>query len=306
MEIVKIGDLPLRIKGSVVTVGGFDGIHVGHQLLLEHLKKISKSLSIPSILVTFKIPPQLVKRSSSRDFLLMTLEEKLDAIEKFGVDYLLLLEFTDEIRDMRAEEFVEGVLLKGLKSSHIVIGFNHRFGKGREGNPEFLVSNIEKWSLSITILPPVLIGGQLASSSRIRQLLLEGYVEEAGKLLGKPYSIRGKVVKGEGIGTDMGIPTANIKPVKKLIPKDGVYAVEVELEEGRFGGVLNIGFRPTFGGRERRIEVHILDYCGELLGKEITINILGRLRDEMKFQSDRELKAQIERDIERARSLLKG
>ncbi len=304
MKVLQLSDLPLLIESSSVTVGGFDGFHKGHVFILNELINGARRRGEPSILVTFKIPPRIVL-TGEPDSLLMTPEEKIETAKDFGLDYLLLLDFTDELREMGAFEFLHTILIEGLKARRIVLGFNHHFGRNREGDIHFLANHLEEFGFVLTVIPPIKINGRTVSSSLVRQLLREGKVEDARSCLGRPYSIRGRVVKGQGIGERIGYRTANLQvdPLK-LIPSDGVYVVKVIVKNGTYGGVMNIGRRPTVDGQRRSVEVHLIDYNGELYGCTLNVEILKRLRGEKKFDDLDSLRRQIEHDIEEAKRCL--
>jgi len=304
MQVIGLKDLPLDIAASSVTVGSFDGFHRGHLSIIRELSVISRCVVTPTVLVTFRIPPRIVL-SGDENSLLMTAEEKIEVAEKAGLDYLLLLDFTEELREMGAREFLERILLEGLKAKRIVLGFNHHFGRNREGDIHFLANHVEEMGFGLTVVPPEKIGDMVVNSSRIRKFLWDGEVERASECLGRPYSLSGKVVKGLGLGEKIGFRTANLEPDRlKLVPRDGVYAVSIELGSSSYGGVMNIGRRPTVDGHSRMLEVHIFGYEGKLYGKRIKVEFIKRLRGERKFGDLNALREQIERDIETARNVL--
>lgn len=306
MRVLKIHNLPLEDVETVVTVGGFDGIHVAHKKLIGLMTDIARSRRLKSAVITFEVPPAIIlKKKDGEEYLLTTLSEKLEILKNLGVDYVLLLEFTDEIRKLSAYDFLKEICVDGLRAHHIVLGFNHHFGHGKEGGPDYLVGKMEDFPLVVTILPPVIIDGILVSSTKIRELLLNGDVELAHRLLSREYSISGIVTKGRGLGRKMGFPTANLIPEKKLIPKDGVYLVKVGVGSNEYYGLANIGRRPTFGDDERAFEVHILDFDSDIIGETLSVAFVKRLRDERKFGSIEDLRNQIMKDLECARRILK-
>jgi len=307
MKVLELKDLPLNER-SCVTVGGFDGIHLGHRVLLEEILREATIHKAKSVVVTFKIPPKVLLKRTPYG-ILMTLDEKIDEVAKYGIDYILLLDFED-VRNLTPKEFIEEIILKGLKACRLVMGFNHKFGRNSEGDTAFLARNLDKWGFALTIIPPVIIEGEVVSSTKIRKLVAEGNVRKASLLLGHPYRIVGEVIKGHGLGRKLGFPTANIKThPQKVKPAKGVYAVIAILDGSEHKGVLNIGHRPTVSNKpsDMQIELHIPNYDGgELYGKPITIEFYERIRDECKFPSLQELKAQIRKDIEKAMEILNG
>jgi len=254
-----------------------------------------------------RAPPQKVLHPERRPFyLLTTLEEKLKLIEGLGIDAVILIEFTPEFAKTSAEQFVRGILWDRLHLEKLIIGHDTAFGNRKTGNETFLRSMGEKLGFDVEAIEGVQVEGILVSSTSIRHALQEGDVRRAMQLLGRPYNLRGPVVKGYRRGSEIGVPTANIASEKELIPARGVYAVTAEMEGRRHPGVLNIGYSPTFGDNRLTVEVHLLDFPREeLYGKPIEVFFIDRIRDEVKFENPQQLVRQIERDIERARELLK-
>ena len=308
MDVIRgLDKIPSKYECSVVTIGNFDGIHLAHQGLLRKVVTEAADRKCRGVVLTFEPHPQKVLHPERRPFyLLTTLEEKLKLIEGLGIDAVILIEFTPEFAKTSAEQFVRGILWDRLHLEKLIIGHDTAFGNRKTGNETFLRSMGEKLGFDVDAIEGVQVEGILVSSTSIRHALQEGDVRRAMQLLGRPYNLRGPVVKGYRRGSEIGVPTANIASEKELIPARGVYAVTAEMEGRRHPGVLNIGYSPTFGDNRLTVEVHLLDFPREeLYGKPIEVFFIDRIRDEVKFENPQELVRQIERDIERARELLK-
>ncbi len=290
MLFSEVADVPKGPK--VVAVGSFDGVHLGHQYLLRQALAEAKTLKEPLLVYTFDPPTKVFTRGEG---FLMDLQEKVEALRGVGVELILAVPFNEEFARRPPEAFLED--LRALQASRIYVGEDFRFGRGRAGGPEAL-----ERVAPTRVVPLLSLGGEAVKSSRIRALLKEGKVEEARHLLGRPYGAYGVVVEGDRMGRRLGFPTANlaVHPLKVLPP--GVFAVEAEGAFGRYKGVANVGTRPTLGGEERRLEVHLLGFAGELYGEEVRVRFLKRLREERRFPSLEALRAQIAEDVEAARA----
>lgn len=290
MLFSEVADVPKGPK--VVAVGSFDGVHLGHQYLLRQALAEAKTLKEPLLVYTFDPPTKVFTRGEG---FLMDLQEKVEALRGVGVELILAVPFNEEFARRPPEDFLED--LRALQASRIYVGEDFRFGRGRAGGPEAL-----ERVAPTRVVPLLSLGGEAVKSSRIRALLKEGKVEEARHLLGRPYGAYGVVVEGDRMGRRLGFPTANlaVHPLKVLPP--GVYAVEAEGAFGRYKGVANVGTRPTLGGEERRLEVHLLGFAGELYGEEVRVRFLKRLREERRFPSLEALRAQIAEDVAEARA----
>lgn len=290
MLFSEVADVPKGPK--VVAVGSFDGVHLGHQYLLRQALAEAKTLKEPLLVYTFDPPTKVFTRGEG---FLMDLQEKVEALRGVGVELILAVPFNEEFARRPPEDFLED--LRALQASRIYVGEDFRFGRGRAGGPEAL-----ERVAPTRVVPLLSLGGEAVKSSRIRALLKEGKVEEARHLLGRPYGAYGVVVEGDRMGRRLGFPTANlaVHPLKVLPP--GVFAVEAKGAFGRYKGVANVGTRPTLGGEERRLEVHLLGFAGELYGEEVRVRFLKRLREERRFPSLEALKAQIAQDVEAARA----
>ncbi len=308
MDVIRgLDRIPAKYECSVVTIGNFDGIHLAHKGLLSKVVEEARKRQCSGIVLTFEPHPQKVLHPERRPFyLLTTLEEKLKLIEALGVDAVILVEFTSDFAKTTAENFVQGILWDRLHLEILIIGHDTAFGNRKVGNESFLRSMGEKLGFDVEAIDAVLVDGVVVSSTSVRHALLEGDVRRAMNLLGRPYNLCGTVVKGYKRGSEIGVPTANIESEKELIPALGVYAVIADMEGVRHPGVLNIGYSPTFGDNQLTVEVHLLNFVREeLYGKAINVLFIDRIRDEMKFESPKELVRQIERDIERAKELLR-
>ncbi len=297
--------LSFSVRSPVVTIGIFDGVHAGHEFIIGKLKDAASEKKSDSVILTLWPHPRMVLNKQPGDFkLLNSLDEKIMLLEDIGIDHLFILDFTKQFSRLSACEFVNRVLVERLGISHLIVGYNHRFGKDREGDISKLQECARRYSFTIEHLPPFTDGGQQISSSMIRDLLAGGKVTRANELLGYEYFISGKVTGGSKLGRTMGFPTANILvgDQNKLIPKDGVYAVKVSIKGQVLKGMMNIGIRPTVSTRKdsKTIEVHIFDFDEDIYQSEIRISFHYRMRDEMKFENTGNLKKQLIRDKETA------
>ncbi len=287
MEVLKPEDY--SPKPTCAAVGSFDGLHIAHR----HILTTCLSSPYRSMVITFRTHP-----SMDRD-LLFTPDEKVEALRDLGVDAVLLLE--REHKTLTAGEFLN-ILITHFHVRRLLMGFNHRFGRGREGSPIWIAENVSKYPLEIHLFPPFVLDGEVVSSSLIRRLLKEGDLAKANRLLGRHYSLTGRVVRGAGKGREIGFPTANLSvPSEKLVPANGVYVVFVPTL--RRWGVMHIGPRPTLG-LGRSVEVHVLDFSGEV-PSEITVEFAHRIREPMKFATVEDLRSRIREDIEIAREYVR-
>ncbi len=290
---------------SVITVGAFDGVHLGHAAILRYLNNVSSQAESPSVVITFEPHPQEIVNPQGAVSLLTTKEEKLEAFASLGIQTVFVLPFTAQLAELSPEEFVREILVDRLRTKQLVIGYNHTFGNSRSGNVETLQVLGNKWGFRVNVVPPVIVGGQPVSSTRIRNLLSEGNVSEAPQLLGRNYSFCGWVCAGEGLGRRLGFPTANlrVKNTRKLIPSTGVYAVRAMFSTQHRAGVMNIGYRPSFEGTRQTIELYLLNFKGDLYNTKIKVQLLSKIRDELKFLRKEALIKQVEEDIKVAEKL---
>ncbi|GAB6096856.1 bifunctional riboflavin kinase/FAD synthetase [Desulfatiferula olefinivorans] len=292
---------------AVITIGNFDGVHKGHRALLDAAIEKARAISGTSVAVTFEPHPIRVLDKGSHPPLITIYEQKVELIEKSGIDVLVSIPFTRAFAAMEPQDFVETLLFKRLGMAAIVVGKDYSFGKKRQGNIAMLRAFGERLGFEVIIPPWVTTtdGSGRISSTRIRELVRSGDVKHAPALLGRHYQIRGKVVSGRDRGGKLlGFPTANINLRDELAPESGVYAVTVECSYGRFKGVANIGYSPTFDDHLFTVEVHILDFKHDIYQQDIRVNLIEKLRDEKKFSGIAELSEQIRRDIEKARTIL--
>ena len=286
-------------KKSVLTVGTFDGIHLGHREIIKELLKIAKEKNYTSSLLTFEPHPKtVVQDSPDRIKLLTTMEEKLQILQDIGLESVIIAKFTREFSETSYKSFVEDILLQKLRASCIIIGYDHSFGRNRAGNFRELENLSSMYSFNLKEVGPFKIGSQTVSSSRIRKYIDDGDLENANKMLGYNYSLEGIVTKGEGRGQRLNFPTANlmIENQNKLTPKEGVYVVQSDVLGKSYKGMANIGYKPTFGGVSRTVEVHIFGFSDNIYGEKITTQFIKRLRDEVKFNSEEQLINQLNLD----------
>ncbi|MBK6884757.1 MAG: bifunctional riboflavin kinase/FAD synthetase [Flavobacteriales bacterium] len=290
-----------HVKRPVLTTGTFDGVHRGHRTILERLTDLAEREEGESVLFTFHPHPRMVLFPSDNDLkLLNTQQEKIALLEAAGLDHLLVIPFSRQFSRMHALEYVRDVLVNGIGVHAVVIGYDHRFGRNREGDLRLLHQLGEVFDFQVEEIPAQEVDRVKVSSTKVRDALTEGQVHLANELLGYPYAVSGVVVKGDQLGRTLGYPTANIGGIDplKLIPGDGVYAVDVELRTGAHQGMLYIGERPTLGGTapQRKVEVHVFDLDRDLYGETITVRLLERVRGDMRFADLDALKQQLQRD----------
>jgi riboflavin kinase / FMN adenylyltransferase len=299
---------PPSHPGTVVTVGTFDGVHRGHWQVLAELRGRADARALPAVLVTFHPHPLRVVRPGQAPRLLTTPVEKKEILAESGLDYAVFLPFNESLRAYSPERFVREILIERFRMRELVIGYDHGFGRGRSGDVDTLADIGHNMGFDVQVIDALRTDGAAISSSRIRAALLEGRVHDAAGALGRPYSLRGPVVRGDGRGRSLGFPTANIHVPddEKLLPLEGVYVVMATLRRGTFRGVLHLGPRPMFHGSPPSIELHILDFDDDVYGEEIRVDFCTRLRDIHRFASVDALVAAIREDCERARALLSG
>ena len=283
---------------SVITVGTFDGIHIGHREIINELCFISKKKELKSIILSFFPHPKIVLQNSSDIMLINSMDEKVDILNKYNVDYFLIKEFTIEFSRLTALEFVRDILVNKLNVKHIIVGYDHHFGKNRDASIIQLKEFGELYNFEITEIRPKKVNNDSVSSTKIRNLLLDGNLELANKYLDSYFSLTGFVIKGMGRGKNLGFPTANIKinDEYKLIPRNGVYIVKSLINSKIYFGMMNIGENPTFDDKNKSIEIHFFELDYNIYDKKIQINILNRIRNEKKFKSPELLMDQLKID----------
>ncbi|HVO65157.1 MAG TPA: bifunctional riboflavin kinase/FAD synthetase [Syntrophales bacterium] len=307
MKVIRdLNDIPPEFRDAYVTIGNFDGVHLGHVPILEKLVGGAHNENRKALVITFDPHPKRVLHPDIKPFYLLTsLEEKIKLLEDAGVDGLILIPFDLEFAKTTAEAFVNRILWDKLHIRKIFIGHDYTFGKNKAGNETFLFSRGKKLGFDVDVIHAIKLGDETVSSTRLRYAILNGNVKMASRLLGRPYNISGTVIPGKSRGAALGIPTANIKPDKELLPAQGVYAVAVDLRGERYQGVLNIGFNPTFSDSELSVEVFLLNFNGDIYGEKLNIFFIERIRDEIKFDKPEQLVAQIKKDIDQAKTILK-
>ncbi|MEI6315563.1 MAG: bifunctional riboflavin kinase/FAD synthetase [Syntrophus sp. (in: bacteria)] len=306
MKIIhQIDNIPEELTGSYLTIGNFDGVHRGHQYLFHHLVNQARNAERKAVVLTFDPHPKMVLHPDRRPFYLITsIEEKIRLIEARGVDGLIIIPFNLAFAKTTAREFVCDLLWGKLRIKKILIGHDYTFGKGKEGNEAFLVAQGRKLGFDVEVMGAFQVDETIISSTRVRNAILDGNVKAAAAWLGRPYNLVGMVVPGHNRGAGLGFPTANIEPEKELVPARGVYAAWARIDDKTYGSVLNIGMNPTFDDNKMSIEVHLLDFRGDIYGKTLEILFMEKLRDEKKFSGPAELIVQIRKDVEQARTQL--
>ena len=295
-------------KSAVITIGNFDGVHIGHQALFHEVIELAEAMDGTAIAMTFDPHPIRVITRNGHPPLITLYEQKQELIEKAGIDVLICIPFTMDFAALSARTFVEEILVKRIGMKAIVVGEDYTFGNNREGNVDLLRRYAEEMGFEVIVadwIQSSTVDNDRISSTAIRELVMDGQIEKAAKMLGRNYQIRGTVAHGRDRGGKLlGIPTANINLQDELCPKVGVYAVIVHCDGQRYPGVANIGYSPTFDDHIFTVEAHILDFKKDIYGQKIMVNFVERLRDEKKFSGIAELVDQIDRDIAKARQIL--
>ncbi|HEX6809539.1 MAG TPA: bifunctional riboflavin kinase/FAD synthetase [Gemmatimonadaceae bacterium] len=294
-------------RGTVVTVGTFDGVHLGHRDVLARIVARAREMSLDSVLVTFDPHPLEVVNPTAAPLLLTIGEEKLEVVAESGVRYMAIVPFTPVLQRYSAAQFVDEVLRHRFHVKHLVIGHDHGFGRGREGDVDVMRALGHERGFGVEVVNAVATAdGRVVSSTLIRRAVAGGDLHHAAQALGRPYSVQGRVRRGDQRGRALGFPTVNLgsPPARKLLPPDGVYAVRAQTPAGAFGGMMNLGGRPTFGDHARSLEVHLFDTDIDLYGASVRVDFMERLRETRAFAGPDELKTQLRRDGERARAIL--
>jgi riboflavin kinase/FMN adenylyltransferase len=305
MRIVQgLETFPPEAAGAVVALGAFDGIHLGHQKILGVAVERAASLGLSALVCTFDPRPIEVLQPARAPLPITTLEERLDLIARAGIDTAVVLTFTPALAEVEPEAFIEDVMVRGLRAREIVVGFNHRFGRRARGDAAMLEALAGRLGFRAHVVASLSVEGDPVSSTEIRRALQEGDVERASRLLGREYSLAGEVVRGAGRGRTLGFPTANVRSERPPLIPLGVYACRAALRGAVERAVVNLGRQPTFGENEVAIEAHLLDYQGDIYGERISLSVVRRLREEMKFPSVDALRQQIAADAGAARRIL--
>lgn len=306
MVIIKEpGDLKDKKGDIILTIGNFDGVHLGHQKILKAVAECAHSLNMTSVAITFDPHPVRVLAPERGLRLITPFAEKVRLMGIYGIDIVLCIKFSRDFSNIKPDDFIRDVIIGKLGACEVIVGHNYAFGKGKKGTTELLRRRGKKHGFNVRVIRNARLFSDVVSSSRIRSLLLRGRVCEASWLLGRPYMIEGKVVKGAGRGNSLlNIPTANISTAYELVPKEGVYAVKIGLGDAIFDGVANIGRNPTFGENLMSYEAHIFDFSGDILNKDIRVYFIDRIRDERTFPDISALHDGIMKDIEFAREIM--
>lgn len=298
MQLIRgIHNIDTQTSGCVLTIGNFDGVHLGHQEVLNGLKQQAKALSLPSTVMTFEPQPQELFNGNEAPARLSRLRDKLSLLAQYGIERLLCVRFDSKFSAMSANDFVEQLLVKKLGVKFLVVGDDFRFGYKRQGDFEMLVAAGKKHGFDVVSTQSLKVSNHRVSSTLIREKLKSGDVEAAEAMLGHPFVISGRVRHGDKKGRTIGFPTANIALDRKVSPVQGVFAVEVTLDGKAYQGVANIGKRPTVNGHRIQLEIHLFEFSGDIYGKCLDTRVLTKIRDEQKFDSFDLLKQQIERDV---------
>jgi len=306
MEVIrKEKDFQRPFQNPVLTIGNFDGVHLGHQRIFQLVNEKANEIGGESIVYTFEPHPVEVLAPKLKPLLITPLEEKLRLFEEQRINVAILANFTAKFASQTPEEFVKTVLYDQIKIRQLFVGHDYTFGKGRRGNIALLKELSRKLGFNVEVVEAVRVGGMVVSSTLIREFILKGEMREAAKLLGRSYLLAGQVIHGHGRGSrKLGFPTANLKPAGLLFPKPGIYAVWAIYEGKKYAGVANLGWNPTFHDQKFSIEVHILNFDHEIYGQTLRVEFVERLRDEVTFHGPDELVIQIKKDIVRAKKVL--
>jgi len=297
MKIYEFLNQVEKFPNPVLTIGNYDGIHIGHRSIIEKVKEKARLIGGTSMLMTFYPHPVSVVRPDKILCLITPLDARKKLIRESGIDVLFVLSFTEEFRLLTPQEFVENILVNKLGIKGLIVGYDFKFGRGGKGDTVLLKQLSETYGFFFEVVEAVTLDGEKIGSNRIRKLIMQGDVKKAGRFLGRPYMIEGKVVHGDGRGNGMGFPTINLKTDYELIPHEGVYISEVEINGKRFPSVTNVGYNPTFNTGKLSVETHILDYSEDLYGVDLTLYFHEWIRGEIKFDSVDALISQIGMDI---------
>jgi riboflavin kinase / FMN adenylyltransferase len=290
-------------KSTAVTIGNFDGVHVGHQKILWEVTESARSANGVSAVLTFYPHPARVLRPEVAPSLLETLPQRLAKFEKLCIDAALVLKFDSALANESAESFVRSYLVETLRARSVFVGANFRFGHKQAGDVKLLTELGRQYDFDVQVIDPVVLDGVVVSSSAIRRALHEGRVEEAARMLGRPFELEGHIRTGSGLGRQLVVPTLNLATQQDTLPKSGVYATEVEVGSKTYRAVTNVGMRPTFDGRGLVVESHLFDFSENLTSGTMTVRFVSRLRDEQKFPGPDALRTQVLKDIENAKTL---
>ena len=291
----------------VVTAGTFDGVHLGHQKIIRELNSLARSKSGETVILTFWPHPKYVLNPGSTMKLLTTFQEKAHLLESLGVDHLIKIPFTKEFSQITSQQFLENILVEKIGTKQLVIGYDHRFGKNREGSFQYLQANASNYGFEVVEIPRKDVDQIGVSSTKIRNYISNHHIDQANKLLGRYYHFSGKVIKGQQLGRVIGFPTANVAVAEdyKLLPSDGVYAVLITVSADTHQGMMNIGYKPTIGSLSRTIEINIFDFDQDIYNQEVEVQVVKQIRPEAKFKNTDELSLRLKQDHKEAMSILR-
>jgi riboflavin kinase/FMN adenylyltransferase len=295
------------VKNAVVTIGTFDGVHIGHRKIISRIKELAAASGGETVILTFFPHPRMILHPEDEEIkLITTIAEKAELLEQLGVDHLIITPFSRDFSNQSAESYIRDVLVNNIGTKKIVIGYDHRFGKDRQGGLQDLLAHAPVYGFEVVEIPEQDINDVAISSTRIRKALLGGEIDIANECLGYPFFITGKVIRGDQLGRQLGYPTANLmlEEKYKLIPSDGIYAVKVKVEGSEHIGMAYIGHRPTVNGMTRNIEVNIFNFEGDIYNQELRMEFLHYVRSDIKFSSLEELVVQLGKDKEDVQALL--
>jgi len=296
-----------NVSRPILTTGTFDGVHFGHKIIIDRLKEIANNQNGETVLLTFSPHPRMVLFPDDHNLqLINTLDEKIKLLEQAGIDHLIIHPFTKAFSRTTSMQFVRDIIVNELNTHKLVIGYNHHFGRNREGSFEHLKEYAPLYGFEVEEISAQLIDDVSISSTKIRQALLSGDVSKAADYLGYNYTLQGQVIEGQQIGRTLGFPTANLKVLdgSKLIPKDGVYAVHVEVKRQTFKGMMNIGNNPSLISKKHSLEVHIFDFDSDIYDEQIEVRFIKHIREEISFDNLDALKIQLEQDEDIAKAIL--
>lgn len=301
-----LDDLP-TFRNPVLTIGTFDGVHEGHQQIIARINEIAEAIDGESILLTFHPHPRLVLNPNDTELqLINTLEEKIDLLDQYGIHEMIIATFSKDFAQTTPKDYIRHFLVEKIQPKVIVIGYDHHFGKDRAGNIETLREHADEFGYQVEEIAKHLVDDAGVSSTKIREAITEGQIRKANQLLGHPFRLTGRVIKGHQIGNQLGYPTANIfiEDKHKIVPGVGIYATRVRVDNTWYKGMLYIGYRPTFSGTEKAIEVNLFDFSGNLYGDQLTLDIVAEIRGDKKFDTPEELSAQMAADKEATLAIL--
>lgn len=306
MKVFESIDIAEKFVNPVLTIGNYDGLHLGHRTIIGRVRERAEAIGGTSMLMTFHPHPLKILKPEKNVGMITPIYIKKRLLEESGIDVVFIVPFTEVFRTTSPEGFVRDILVGKLGIKGLIVGYDFRFGKEGKGNVDKLLTLSSQYDYFFEVQEAITLGGEKVGSNRIRKMIREGEVEKVMRHLGRPYMIEGRVIKGDSRGRVIGFPTVNLNTEFDLIPRQGVYITEVEQGGRRFPSVTNIGFNPTFDGRNLSIETHILDFSEDLYGKEMTLYFRGRVRDEVKFSDVEALKARIHMDVEAARAYFRN